>query len=292
MIIDEQDKQSIISAVLSAIRTNSKTIEQLTPVTSLSDDDNIELGGGKRVQVKVLRELLGGSGLTPWQKTYLEGLEAEQNKSKFSVDISLSVSEKQFNGEDTQVTVYVTPKYNGSVVEASVVGTSSNLSGKTFAKGADGRYSATVTVAAPASVSVSILSELFAVKATYNHPTAGTISKTISTAFKQNVMSMIIKSPKDYDGFLSDPLSLQAPWASRVNISGHYSMSVNGKDYVYFMVPKDGNRFTSVKSSGFEVPLATPREDVTVNRNGKDVHYWVCRTTGIPMTSPFVFDIS
>ena len=65
MAISEEDKQNIISAVLSAIRTNSKTIEQLTPVTSLSDDDNIELSGGKRVQVKVLRELLGGSGLTP-----------------------------------------------------------------------------------------------------------------------------------------------------------------------------------------------------------------------------------
>lgn len=77
MAISEEDKQNIISAVLSAIRTNSKTIEQLTPVTSLSDDDNIELSGGKRVQVKVLRELLGGSGLTPWQKAFLENLEAE-----------------------------------------------------------------------------------------------------------------------------------------------------------------------------------------------------------------------
>lgn len=291
-MVDEEDKQSIINAVLSAIRTNSKTIEQLTPVTTLSDDDYIELNGGRRVKVSVLREMLGGSGLTPWQKTYLEGLEAEQNKSKFSVDITLSVSEKQFNGEDTHVTISVMPKYNGSAVEAGVAGTSGNLSGKTFAKGADGKYSATVTVAAPESVSASVLSELFTVKATYTHPTAGTISKTVSATFKQNVMSMIIKSPKDYDGFLADPLSLQAPWASRVNISGHYSMSVNGKDYVYFMVPKNGNRITSVKSSGFEVPLADPRADVTVKRNGKDVHYWVCRTAGTPMTSPFAFDIS
>lgn len=233
-----------------------------------------------------------GSGLTPWQKEYLESLEAEQNKSKFSIDIALSTIEKQFNGEDTQVTVYVTPKYNGNKVEASVVGTSSNLSGMTFVKGSDGRYSATVTVAAPASVSVSVLSELFTVKATYSHPSAGTISKTASATFRQNVMSMIIKNPNDYDGFFDTPLSLQAPWASRVNISGHYSMSANGKDYIYFMVPKDGNRFSSVKSSGFEVPLAEPRADVTVKRNGKDIHYWVCRTAGIPMTSPFEFDIS
>lgn len=293
MAISEEDKQNIISAVLSAIRTNSKTIEQLTPVTSLSDDDDIELSGGKRVHVKVLRELLGGSGLTPWQKAFLENLEAEQNKSKFSVEMTLSISEKKFNGEDTQVTVYVTPKYNGSVVEATVTGTSSNLNGKTFTRGGDGRYFAIVTVAAPASVNTSLLTEMFTANVTYAHATAGTMTKSVSATFHQNVMSMIIEHPKDYDDMLKNiVLAINGAWAKKPNLAGHYSINVNGSNYVYFMVPNNGNTISSVKSSGFEVPLATPRTDVEVMFGGKTVHYWLCRTAGIPRTSPFVIDIS
>ena len=45
----QEEKQEIINAVLSAILTNSKTIEQLTPTESLSDDDAIEVSGGRRI---------------------------------------------------------------------------------------------------------------------------------------------------------------------------------------------------------------------------------------------------
>ena len=48
-----EEKQEIINAVLSAIRTNSKTIPQLTPVSEMSDDDYIELSGGRRVSYAV-----------------------------------------------------------------------------------------------------------------------------------------------------------------------------------------------------------------------------------------------
>lgn len=54
----EQEKQEIISAVLSAIRTNSKTIGQLTPVTALDDSDSFEINGGKRITFGVLRQLI------------------------------------------------------------------------------------------------------------------------------------------------------------------------------------------------------------------------------------------
>ena len=54
----EQEKQEIISAVLSAIRTNSKTIAQLSPVTALTDEDSFEINGGRRVTFKVLRDLI------------------------------------------------------------------------------------------------------------------------------------------------------------------------------------------------------------------------------------------
>ncbi len=43
----ESEKQVIIDAVLSALRTNSRTIEQLTPVASLSASDYFEVNGGE-----------------------------------------------------------------------------------------------------------------------------------------------------------------------------------------------------------------------------------------------------
>ena len=49
-----EEKQEIIAAVLSSIRTNSKTIDQLTEVIEVSDDDYIEISGGRKVSFAVL----------------------------------------------------------------------------------------------------------------------------------------------------------------------------------------------------------------------------------------------
>lgn len=53
-----EEKQEIINAVLSSIRTNSKTITQLTPVTELAETDSFEISGGKRVTFGVLSSLI------------------------------------------------------------------------------------------------------------------------------------------------------------------------------------------------------------------------------------------
>lgn len=58
MAITNDEKQSIINAVLSSIRTNSRTIDQLTIVTEVADTDNFEIHGGKRVAFSKLRELI------------------------------------------------------------------------------------------------------------------------------------------------------------------------------------------------------------------------------------------
>ena len=54
----ESEKQVIIDAVLSALRTNSRTIEQLTPVASLSASDYFEVNGGRRIAYTVLAKLI------------------------------------------------------------------------------------------------------------------------------------------------------------------------------------------------------------------------------------------
>ena len=58
MSITQDEMQSIITAVLSAIRTNSQSIAQLTQVTTLSDNDSFEIDGGKKVTYAVLRDLI------------------------------------------------------------------------------------------------------------------------------------------------------------------------------------------------------------------------------------------
>lgn len=58
MSLTTTEIQDIINRVLSAIRTNSQTIEQLTPVSNLSPNDCFEINGGKRVAFSTLRDLL------------------------------------------------------------------------------------------------------------------------------------------------------------------------------------------------------------------------------------------
>lgn len=58
MAITQDEMQSIVNAVLSALHTNSRTIDQLTPVITLSDNDSFEINGGKRVKYALLREMV------------------------------------------------------------------------------------------------------------------------------------------------------------------------------------------------------------------------------------------
>ena len=48
-----EEKQEIIAAVLSSIRTNSKTISQLTAVNEMQENDYLELSGGRKVSYAV-----------------------------------------------------------------------------------------------------------------------------------------------------------------------------------------------------------------------------------------------
>lgn len=54
----EQELQSVINAVLSSIKTNSRSIGQLTGVQTLSDSDCFEVSGGRKIAYSVLRDLI------------------------------------------------------------------------------------------------------------------------------------------------------------------------------------------------------------------------------------------
>lgn len=52
----ENELEQIVAAVLSALRTNGKTINQLTATTTLSDSDNLEVSGGRKISFAKLKE--------------------------------------------------------------------------------------------------------------------------------------------------------------------------------------------------------------------------------------------
>lgn len=58
MTITQDEIQLIVSRVLTAIRTNSSTINQLTPVTELDGTDSFEISGGKRITYATLNSLI------------------------------------------------------------------------------------------------------------------------------------------------------------------------------------------------------------------------------------------
>lgn len=60
MALSQEELQSVVNAVLSSIRTNSKTIGQLTPANTMSDSDCFEIDGGKKVSLGLLRDAIVG----------------------------------------------------------------------------------------------------------------------------------------------------------------------------------------------------------------------------------------
>ena len=58
MALTSDELQSIVTQVLSALRTNSNTIGQLPPVISLGAEDSFEIDGGKRVTYETLYALI------------------------------------------------------------------------------------------------------------------------------------------------------------------------------------------------------------------------------------------
>lgn len=239
------------------------------------------------------KKLEFGSGLTPWQKAYLEGLEKQEMADKFAATMTLSQTQKDFDGTATTVTVYVTPKFDGTNVDAVVTGTSSNLSGKTFTKGSDGRYSTQVTLNAPASVSTSSITETFSVSVKYNHPTAGQLTKTLSATHTQTIKSYILKEATDVVIINDLATRFGTAWKSANSLKGTHSIPIaSGGEWVFLVVPKTGNGISKVTSSGFDVPMTSVGEDVSVTKGSSTIHYMVIRTSSKPQSTPFNIVIS
>lgn len=56
-----EELQTVVAAVIQALKTNGKTIDQLTPVTSLANSDSLEVSGGKKIAFSKLKELVASA---------------------------------------------------------------------------------------------------------------------------------------------------------------------------------------------------------------------------------------
>ncbi len=70
MALTPDELQSIVSAVISSLQTNAKSIEQLTSVSALSDTDVFEIGGGKKVSYAVLMEAIAKQAEDKYEEIY------------------------------------------------------------------------------------------------------------------------------------------------------------------------------------------------------------------------------
>lgn len=88
MAITADELQQIINAVLSSIRTNSRTIDQLSLATTLSDDNCFEVSGGKRVLFALLKKTIEEKPLTEIEslKNLIKLYETAVNNLRVSID--------------------------------------------------------------------------------------------------------------------------------------------------------------------------------------------------------------
>lgn len=89
MAITQDEIQNIVSLVLSSLRTNSRTIEQLARITELSDDDLLEINGGRAISAQGVK-----SYLTPLLENFFNEIVTQEINSSSKVVPSSAVIKK------------------------------------------------------------------------------------------------------------------------------------------------------------------------------------------------------
>lgn len=118
MAITQEEKDSIVSAVLASIRTNSKTIDQLTPVTTLSDTNYFEIDGGKKVSYEVLGNLLSALFLS--DESLLELINSGKLQSaSITADSSTATLTISSNGKTISTSVPIATTSAAGLMTAS-----------------------------------------------------------------------------------------------------------------------------------------------------------------------------
>ncbi len=249
-----------------------KTINGMSLIAT-TEDKNIEIIGGS------------GSGLTDWQKEYLDGLEEQQAASKFAVSLSVSPSSKEIDGTATTIQLTARATYEGQPVAATF--SFANDSELTFeADQPTGTEKAEYVFAVP-SGSAGQYSKSFQATATYSR-NGKTMSKTASASCTLYAQCRILQTT----GTTAPTAALiSAATNKRRNIGGTYDIQITPGQYVWLCVPQGVGNVNKITSGGFAVPFEQP-ETVAVAYGAQTVNYRCYRISGAPQTSPMSVSIS
>lgn len=221
----------------------------------------------------------GGDCLTPWQRQYLADLEESEIKSKFGVQLTLSPSSYEIDGNPVRIELKAHHTYDGKPVYAQVDDTSG--SGLLFA-----------TEDSPLPTGVSVSSSLFQVpdekKGSYTrtfsvragYTREGTlIQKTASATFTLYAQCRILQT----EGTEAPaPATIAAAANKRRSISGTYDIPLTPGQYVWLCVPEGTGAVNTISSGGFAVPFEAA-VSVDVPFGSQTVTYRCWRISGAPL---------
>ena len=128
-----EELQEVVAAVIAALKTNGKTIDQLTAVTSLADTDNLEISNGKKVSFGKLKELVAAAVTVSAEE--IKGWEMIESTDDLPEDPTQAQQEKAYVIADTS-TMYVYVGYGGDTLDGLYQ--SLNMKGEDGAPGPPG----------------------------------------------------------------------------------------------------------------------------------------------------------
>ena len=128
-----EELQEVVAAVIAALKTNGKTIDQLTAVTSLADTDNLEISNGKKVSFGKLKELVAAAVTVSAEE--IKGWEMIESTDDLPEDPTQAQQEKAYVIAETS-TMYVYVGYGGDTLDGLYQ--SLNMKGEDGAPGPPG----------------------------------------------------------------------------------------------------------------------------------------------------------
>ena len=109
-----EELQEVVAAVIAALKTNGKTIDQLTPVTTLANSDNLEVSNGKKVSFGKLKELVASSVVVTEES--IKGWVPIESTDELPEDPTPEQQEKAYIIAD-ESTLYVYVGENGDTLD-------------------------------------------------------------------------------------------------------------------------------------------------------------------------------
>lgn len=227
------------------------------------------------------REVDEKSSLTPWQEDYLKRQEEAERLSKFTATLSVTPSANELTGENVELTLTATTKYNGKAVSSEVTPTSANLKDVVFTNGV-GHYVYNSPASSTGKETLSLT-----VKCVYTDD-LGKIEKSASASQTRYAPIKFLSSAASLSLTSSAILSATQKQVKSA-IKGDYTIAFTAGEYVWVCIPSflTATKFTS---EGFGVPMEEP---VTVNVpiGSTSVSYKCYRVSGKPQTSPMKLTI-